>query len=225
MSSALDSIWYFCAGPVTRTDRAGATFDRSLAAKPKPVTVTPADDVDDVDLMQRIGRGDAHAYRKMVEQYLRGVTRFSARILGSPSEADDVAQETFLRLWTQAARWTPSARPKTWLYRVARNLCVDRLRKRDRSSDSLEQQISTDRPSGLLMRKQTALQVEHALLALPERQRAAITLVHYEGLSGSEACEVLEIGLEALESLLARGRRTLREQLRELAKSMDGEQS
>jgi RNA polymerase sigma-70 factor (ECF subfamily) len=78
-----------------------------------------------------------------------------------------------------------------------------------------------------LFRKQTALAVEHALLSLPERQRAAITLVHYEGLTSAEACGVLEIGVEALESLLARGRRALREQLRALAQRTehsDGEQ-
>jgi RNA polymerase sigma-70 factor (ECF subfamily) len=217
MNSVPDSISWLCAGSVHRTDRVGVTFDYSLAADPSHVTASPPDDF---ELMQRIGRGDAHAYRKMVEQYLRSVTRFSERILGGHSEAEDVAQETFLRLWTEAARWTPNAQPKTWLYRIARNLCVDRLRKRKHVSDSLEQQVAADRPSGLLMRKQTALQVERALRALPERQRAAITLVHYEGLSGAEACEVLEIGLEALESLLARGRRTLREQLRELARSM-----
>lgn len=220
MNSTVDSMAWLCAGSVT--DRAGVTFDRSVPVRPKPVTDSPPDDV---ELMQRIGRGDAHAYRRMVEQYLAGITRVSERMLGSRSEAEDVAQETFLRLWTQAARWTPSAQPKTWLYRVARNLCVDRLRKGNRTSDTLERQAGTDRPSGLLMRKQTALQVERALLALPERQRAAITLVHYEGMSSSEACDVLEVGVDALESLLARGRRTLREQLRELGPSPNGERS
>jgi RNA polymerase sigma-70 factor (ECF subfamily) len=176
---------------------------------------------DDVELMQRIGRGDARAYRSMVEQHLRTVTRFSERILGNHSEAEDVAQETFLRLWTQAARWTPNAQPKTWLYRVARNLCIDRLRKQH-PTDNVDRQTTNDRPSGLLMRKQTTLEVERAMLALPERQRAAITLVHYEGLDSSEACEVLEVSLEALESLLARARRSLREQLRGLAQSAAG---
>src|SRR5262249_18319361 len=161
------------------------------------------------------GRGDNGAYRRMVERYLPGVTRFAARLLSSPSEGEDVAQETFLRLWTEAARWTPRAQPKTWLYRVARNLCIDRLRKRRAPAD-VERLSAAERPSGLLMRKQTSLEVERALESLPERQRAAITLVHYEGMDSGEACEVLEVGVEALESLLARGRRSLREQLRGL---------
>jgi RNA polymerase sigma-70 factor (ECF subfamily) len=208
-------------GPVTHTDRAGAVCKRPLPSEPKRVTSSLPDDV---DLMQRIGRGDARAYRSMVEQHLGSVTRFSERILGNRSEAEDVAQETFLRLWTQAARWTPNAQPKTWLYRVARNLCIDRLRKLH-PTDNVDLQTTSERPSGLLIRKQTALQVERAMLALPERQRAAITLVHYEGLDSSEACQVLEVSLEALESLLARARRSLREQLRELAQSTGGERT
>ena len=173
--------------------------------------------MDDAELMQRIGRGDNRAYRTMVERYLNRITVFAQRLLTNTAEAEDVAQETFLRLWTHAAHWTPQAQPKTWLYRVARNLCIDQLRKRQATEDSVDQQSNTDRPSNLLLRKVAAQKVEQALSALPERQRAAITLVHYEGMAAAEACEIMELSVEALESLLARGRRTLREQLRELA--------
>jgi RNA polymerase sigma-70 factor (ECF subfamily) len=175
--------------------------------------------------MKRIGRGDAHAYRCMVERHLNRITRFAARLLGNASEAEDIAQETFLRLWTHAASFIPHAQPKTWLYRVARNLCTDRLRKQQPNMNPTAQQISTDGPSSLLARKDTALRIEQALLVLPERQRAAITLVHYEGLTASEACEILELSVEALESLLARGRRSLRLQLRDLASPNDGERA
>ena len=217
MSSVLANIVSLNAGSVF--DRAGATLP---GQRDQVIAASTSDEIDDVECMHRIGRGDNGAYRRMVERYLPGVTRFAARLLGNPSEGEDVAQETFLRLWTEAARWTPRAQPKTWLYRVARNLCIDRLRKRRDAAD-VEQLSAAERPSGLLMRKQTSLEVERALESLPERQRAAITLVHYEGMDSAEACEVLEVGVEALESLLARGRRSLREQLRGLAERAGGE--
>jgi RNA polymerase sigma-70 factor, ECF subfamily len=172
---------------------------------------------EDLECVRRIGSGDQRAYREMVGRYLAPITRFAQRVLGDASEAEEVAQETFLRLWTQAASFTPKAKAKTWLYRIARNQCIDRLRKRRDAHAELDDVRSDDRPSQLLARKETAEQVGSALQALPERQRAAITLVHYEGLDGAEACEILEVSTEALESLLARGRRTLRERLKHLA--------
>jgi RNA polymerase sigma-70 factor (ECF subfamily) len=174
---------------------------------------------DDLSCVQRVGRGDQRAYRALVDRYLGGITRFALRLLRDQGEAEEVAQETFLRLWTEARSFEPRAQPKTWLYRIARNQCIDRLRKRrvhGQEQELSDESESGDRPSGLFARKETAERVEQALASLPERQRAALTLVHYEGLSGAEACEVLELSAEALESLLARGRRSLREQLREL---------
>jgi len=121
-----------------------------------------------------------------------------------------------LRLWKNAGRYEPKARVGTWLHRIAHNLCVDRLRRRrERPSDRLDEERASQEPGGLLDRKRVANAVERALAALPERQRTAITLVHYQGLGNIQAAEVLGIGVEALESLLARGRRTLRETLAE----------
>jgi RNA polymerase sigma-70 factor (ECF subfamily) len=199
---------------------AGLCLNGAGAPAPPSPERTYVNDVaqdEDLECMRRIGSGDQRAYREMVDRYLGSITRFSQRVLGDASEAEEVAQETFLRLWTQAASFTPRAKAKTWLYRIARNQCIDRLRKRRDANAELDNVRSDDRPSQLLYRKQTAEQVERALQALPERQRAAITLVHYEGLEGAEACEILEVSIEALESLLARGRRSLREQLKHLA--------
>jgi RNA polymerase sigma-70 factor (ECF subfamily) len=169
--------------------------------------------------VQRIGDGDQRAFRELVDRYLASITRFALRTLGDRAEAEEVAQETFLRVWTTAAAFEPRAQPKTWIYQIARNQCIDRIRKRRSHGEEVElseRDAGEDRPSALLLRKQTAKQVEDALASLPERQREAITLVHYEGLSGAEACEVLSVSAEALESLLARGRRALREQLRDV---------
>ncbi|HKU42153.1 MAG TPA: sigma-70 family RNA polymerase sigma factor [Polyangiales bacterium] len=174
------------------------------------------DEAHELSLIRRVAERDIAAYRELVDAYLPRIARFAERSLGNAAEAEDVAQETFLRLWTAAAGFTPQARPSTWLYRIAHNLCVDRFRKRGRETE-LAEHSGADRPSGLFARKQTSLAVQQALSELPERQRSAITLVHYEGLAAQEAASVLEISVEALESLLARARRSLRERLRALA--------
>jgi RNA polymerase sigma factor (sigma-70 family) len=183
------------------------------------------ENVDDVELLSRIGRDDAAAYRALSERYLLRVVRFSARLLGDATEAEDVAQETFLRVWREASRFEPRAKPSTWIYRIAHNLCVDRLRKRREvgaDTDVPARISSGDRPNDLLARKEVAEQVARALAALPERQRAALALVHYEGLGNIEAAQVLELSVEALESLLGRGRRSLREALAGLRTEGDG---
>lgn len=172
------------------------------------------DAADDVVLLQGIGQGDAGAFRRFAERHLDRCVRFAARLLGDGSEAEDAVQEAFLRVWTGAAKFTPRARPTTWLYRIVRNQCIDRVRaRRAGDPDALERQSAGDRPSTLLARKQTAAHVAHALAALPERQRAALALIHYEGLGNIEAADVLEVSVEALESLLSRGRRAMREAL------------
>jgi RNA polymerase sigma-70 factor, ECF subfamily len=171
---------------------------------------------DEIELMRLAGRGDARAFRSLSDHFLPKIVAYAQRLLGRAAEAEDVAQETFLRLWQHAARWSPDARLATWLFRVAHNLAVDRLRgrrERELGGDALESAMAEDRPSGLLQRKQVASAVEGALLALPERQRAAIALCHYEGLGNPEIAAVLDVSVEAVESLLSRGRRALREQL------------
>jgi RNA polymerase sigma-70 factor (ECF subfamily) len=176
--------------------------------------------------MTLIAGGDASAYRALSERYLGRILRYSTRLLADPAEADDVAQETFLRLWKHADRWQPKAKPSTWLYRVAHNLCVDRLRvRRAGDADALERHSVGDRPSSLLARKQLAAEVQAALEALPERQRAAIVLSHYEGLSNPEAADVLGVGVEAVESLLSRGRRALKQRLQPLHARSEGEET
>jgi RNA polymerase sigma-70 factor (ECF subfamily) len=169
----------------------------------------------DVELMERVARGEARAYRDLVERHVRGVHIFVQRLLGNRAEAEEVCQETFLRLWTQAGTYVVKAKPSTWLYRIAHNLAVDRLRRRREGGQpvDLEQVPASGRPSLLLHDKQVADAVQRALGELPPRQRAAISLVHYQGMSSSEAAEVLGVKLRALESLLARGRQQLRQQL------------
>lgn len=163
--------------------------------------------------MRRVASGDAVAYRGLVDTHLRSILAYGQRFLGSLPEAEEVAQETFLRAWQNADRYRPEARISTWLHAIAHNLCVDRLRRRrvvpvgdavDEASDSQR------KPSDLYERKESVLGVRRALLLLPERQRAALTLIHYQGLTHAQAGEVLGIGVEAVESLVMRARRNLK---------------
>jgi RNA polymerase sigma-70 factor (ECF subfamily) len=167
--------------------------------------------------MVRLRAGDAGAFGELIGRHLGAVAGFSFRMVGNAAEADDIAQETFLRLWRYRATWEPRAQLRTWLFRVARNLCIDRFRRREVVTDEIPE-VADDRlsASGEVQRRQVERIVADALAALPERQRAAIGLVYYEGLSNIDAADVLDITVDALESLLARGRRSLRERLVDL---------
>jgi RNA polymerase sigma-70 factor (ECF subfamily) len=173
----------------------------------------------DFDLVVRAGRGDPAAAQALVARKLPRITGLAARMLGDPVEAEDVAQETFLRAWKQAPRWKEgSARFDTWLHRVALNLCYDRLRRR-REQPTAEPPEQTDTgaaPDRGLLAADVGRRVAAALQALPERQREAVVLCHYQELGNIEAAGVMEVSVEALESLLARGRRSLRAALKDL---------
>jgi RNA polymerase sigma-70 factor (ECF subfamily) len=167
----------------------------------------------DEDLLARVARDDGAAVREMVGRKLPRILALAVRILGDRMEAEDIAQETFVRLWRQAPRWEAGrARFDTWLYGVALNLCRDRLRRR-REVYVAEPPDTIDPgppPDHAVDDCDTARTVESALAALPDRQREAIVLQYYEELSNIEAAAVMGISVEALESLLARGRRNLR---------------
>lgn len=176
----------------------------------------------DADLMRRIGDGDAAAYRLLAQRHTQGILRYATRLLHEPTEAEDVTQETFLKLWTTAATWKPDAKVNTWLHRIAHNLCIDRIRRRRGSPMDTEIADEDNQPSEIVMRRELATTVEQALSQLPERQRAAIALVHYQGMSNPEAAEVIGVGVEAVESLLSRARKSLREMLAALNESKAG---
>jgi RNA polymerase sigma-70 factor, ECF subfamily len=169
---------------------------------------------DDIELMQRTAKGDPSAFRSLSDEHLGSIMNFAYRMLHDRAEAQDIAQETFLRLWKDAGRYEPRARVGTWLHRIAHNLCIDRLRRgKERPSDLLDEQPSSQELGELLAEKRTADAVELALASLPERQRAAIVLVYHQGLANTDAAEVMGVGVDALESLLARGRQGLRQKL------------
>ena len=167
----------------------------------------------DQALVARVGRGDPAAIQALVARKLPRMLALARRMLGDAGDAEDVAQEVFIRAWKQAAAWKPGgARFDTWMHRVALNLCYDRLRRRreDPMAEPPEQvDLSPGAEAGLQVRD-VGRQVEAALAALPERQREAIVLCHYQELSNIEAAVLMEVSVEALESLLSRARRSLR---------------
>lgn len=172
---------------------------------------------DDAALVARVAAGERSAYRELVRRHAGGIQRYAERLVRERSEAEDVTQETFLRLWTKARDYDPVARVTTWLYRIAHNLAVDRLRARGRldalDDPDIEPAPESQRQSELLEGKQRAEALSAALDALPPRQASALSLVHLQGLSGAEAAAVLGLSAEALESLLSRGRRGLKARL------------
>lgn len=174
----------------------------------------PSDD----ELVAAVASGDEAACRELMDRHLPRVTALARRILGNRADAEDVAQEVFLRVWTHAERWEPGrAQFGTWLHRVAANLCLDRLRKNRGGTEDIdaipEPASEEPGPDRQLEQNELAARVEAALQALPERQRTAIVLSHYQGLTNIEAAEILEITVEAVESLLSRARRQLRSSL------------
>ena len=178
-----------------------------------PNTVDP-----DEDLVRRAGRGDTAAAQALVALKLPRAYALAFRMLGSREAAEDVAQEAMLRAWKQAPRWTPGkARFDTWLHRVTLNLCYDRLRRRREvltaePPDSADPAPSADR---MLVARDLSAQVQAALSDLPERQREALVLCHFQELSNLEAADLMGVSVEALESLLSRARRGLRARLAE----------
>jgi len=171
----------------------------------------------DAALVARVGAGEPLAMRTLVDAHLGLIHGYAWRMLGDRGEAEDVAQEAFLRLWKQAAFWRAEARITTWLHRVAHNLCVDRLRRRPAISgeEMPEPPDFAPGPAGEHFRAQVADAVNVALARLPDRQRAAIALVHYQEMGNIEAADIMGVSVEALESLLSRGRRALRAALRD----------
>jgi len=187
----------------------------SMTETPRPATVG-VDAEDDDALILRFAAGDQSAARLLTERHLGRVLALATRMLRDTAEAEDVAQEALLRAWRNAAKWEPGrAKFSTWLHKVALNLCYDRLRKRKSASlDEVAEPVDDRASVQQDMEASERLAVlQTAIAALPERQRAAIQLRHFEERGNDETAEILGVSVEAVESLLSRGRRALRDKL------------
>lgn len=175
------------------------------------------DDSDEA-LMARVARGDQSAFRALAGRHLPAMVGLARRILGNTADAEDVAQEAMLRVWTHAPRWQPLAAFKTWLTRVVVNLCLDRKRRAPWVELEAAGEIADPSPSAA---EQTEFDereryLQRAIEKLPDRQRAAIVLTYSEGLSNAQVADILDTSVSAVETLLVRGKQNLRRTLGQL---------
>jgi len=189
----------------------------------------PSNPDPDAVLMLRVKHGDRAAFAELVEKYKQPVMNLVYRTLHDETEAEDLAQNVFLQVYKSARRYESRARFSTWLFTIARNLCLNEIRRRSRHpADSIEeshiehedqprQQFedkSSVAPPEKLLHGELAQKIEEALAELPENQRTAILLCRQEELSYEEIARVLGCSLSATKSLIHRGRETLKEKLK-----------
>lgn len=163
-------------------------------------------------LMQRVAAGDARALAVVADRHTPMLYGIAWRMLGDAAEAEDVVQEAMVKLWVGAKGWTPvGGGLGGWLRRVATNLCLDRKRKTSRIVDGDVPERADDSPAAdaLIDQQRRTEGVAEAMQQLPDRQRAAIVLTYYDGVSNAEAAQILGVGVKALESLLVRARQGL----------------
>jgi RNA polymerase sigma-70 factor (ECF subfamily) len=168
----------------------------------------------DADLVMLVAKGDEDAFRELLDRNQGAVYRFARRFIGDAHEAGDIAQETFLRLYRTAGGYQPQASLRAYLLRIARNLCIDFMRKkRPELMERLPETISQETPLGRMERAQALNALMTAVDALPENQRAVILLRHDQGLRYQEIADAMGLTVSAVESLLVRARRTLRREV------------
>ena len=179
--------------------------------------------------MLRVKRGDTGAFTELVEKYKQPVINFIARTLRDETEAEDLAQNVFVQVYKSAWRYKKSAKFSTWLFTIARNLCLNEIRRRSRHpTDSLDvtypdqpdqpsqqfEDTKTFTPPESLLQGELEQKIAEALAELPENQRTAILLCRQDELSYEDIAEVLDCSLSATKSLIHRGRETLKEKLK-----------
>lgn len=183
----------------------------------------------DVALMLRVKRGDVRAFEELVEKYKQPVTNVIARTLRDQTEAEDLAQNVFVQVYKSADRYKATAKFSTWLFTIARNLCLNEIRRRSRHpADSLDasqsdndehpvrqyEDVKMFSPTENVLHNELEQKLQDALNSLPENQRTALALCRQEELSYEDISEVLDCSLSATKSLIHRGRETLKEKLK-----------
>jgi RNA polymerase sigma-70 factor (ECF subfamily) len=181
-------------------------------------------DSGDVRLMRLVGRGDTSAFEELIEKHQALVAGTVARMLGSNSDVEDIAQQVFIRVWKSARRYVPRAKFTTWLLKITRNLVFNELRRTKRRAHvPLQPEASAEdpplkdemnlAPDASLLEAELRRTIEEAILQLPETQRMALVLRRYEELSYEQIAEVLDLSVPAVKSVLFRARSELRSRL------------
>lgn len=169
----------------------------------------------DEELMAHIAAGDAAAFRRLADRSLPFAVRLARGLLRNTADAEDIAQEALLRVWTNAPRWQPTAPFRAWLYRMVVNLSLNRLRRAPFASldDAGDPADPASDALTIMEDREERRSIDEAIAALPERQRAAIVLTYQEGLSNAETAALLDSTVSGVEALLARAKQSLRKTL------------
>ncbi len=210
--------------------QAAMIFSDPMSEEPSfPADASPDTAARDLRWMERIKTGDLEAFQEFVEAHQNRVIGFIAKMLGDETDAEDIAQHVFLRVWRNAPRWQPTAKVSTWLFKITRNLVYNEFRRRGRhpvqSLDRKYREDENDRPVQLvdvgvktpdtvLLDAEMQAAIHQAIEELPEAQRAAIVLRRYDETPYEEIGEILNVSVPAVKSLIFRARSELREKLR-----------
>lgn len=180
-------------------------------------TETDLSDDPDSTLLAEATAGDEKAFARLVERHYDIVYRVVWRVTSGHADTQDIVQEAFLKLWNNPGQVRQGLALRGWLMRVATNLAIDRARRKQASNIDEQPEIAASGPDALdqVLGGQSAHDVNSALARLPERQRLSLSLVYFENMSNIEAAKAMEISVEAIESLLARGRRALKADLKD----------
>lgn len=171
----------------------------------------------DEDLIVKIAAKDRDAFRRLTERYMKMLFSAAYRLGVDREQAEDIVQDTMLKIWEKADQWKPDkgAAVRTWLYRIAYNRAVDVRRKEKNTVDVEDQNLSAPEQTDLAIEdSERVTHVRKAINDLSDRQREALVLCHYQGLSNAEAADVMETSVKGIEGLLVRARKTLYEDLK-----------
>lgn len=172
----------------------------------------------DEELIVKVGQGDVRAFEVLVVRHQKAALRAAQRFVFDRQEAEDLAQEAFLTIFRKASRYEPKASFKTWFFTILLNLCRNAVKKKkpvyfDTPPIELAEAASDDDPARQFDRQRIQQALANAIAKLPENQRAAFILCHYENFSYAEAAKAIGVSVKAVESLLVRAKRNLREEL------------
>jgi len=181
--------------------------------------------IEDEKLMEETAQGDEYAFELLVKRHQSRILNLIFRFIGNRTQAGDLAQEVFIRVWQAAPRYKPQAKFTTWIYRVATNLCLNELKSSSRrkllfseipaDAGRTPNEEGTVTPSAedILLAEERSRQISHTLQNLPENQRMALILKRYENLSYHEIANIMDCSVSSVESLLVRAKRNLQEKL------------
>jgi RNA polymerase sigma-70 factor (ECF subfamily) len=219
MSYALD-VWAPAEAEITTTMPVDAIVPVMPSVPLAPDSTPVAADVvydEDSELLDRLAAGDEVAFRALVERHIDRAYAIALRIVGNAADAEDVVQDTMLKIWSHRGRWQHGrAKFSTWLYRVISNRCIDLRRKPRNENVETVPEVADSQPGAveIIERNELNGMLELAMQRLPEQQRIAVIFSYHEDMSNGEIAQVMDSTVAAVESLLKRGRQQLRQLLR-----------